>query len=1023
VSLESEISDHEIAIIGMAGRFPGARDIDELWQVVHSGSETITFFSDDELLAAGVPAATLHDPRYVKAQGRLAQVEDFDASFFGYSPREAEILDPQHRLFLEEAWHALEHAGYDPQTYRGRIGVYGGSKLSHYLLYHLLTRPELWQTMGNMQIIISNDKDTLASRVSYKLNLRGPAINVQTACSTSLVAVHLACQSLLCGENDIALAGGCAIVLPQEQGYFYQEGGVASADGHCRAFDARASGTVSASGVGLVVLKRLANALADGDTIHAVIKGSAINNDGSLKVGFTAPGIEGQAEVIADALAMAEVQAEQVAYIETHGTGTTIGDPIEVAALTRVFRAYTERTRFCALGSLKTNMGHLDSAAGVAGLIKTVLALKHGELPPHLHFAQPNPAIDFARSPFYVNTHLSPWPAQDGPRLAGVSSFGIGGTNAHVIVAQAPPPAASAPSRPWQILPLSARTASALEQRIVDLRAFLCEHPDCNLADLAYTCQVGRSLGQHRLVCVCQDTTEAAALLHNRPPERVFARVEERQNRQVALLFSGQGAQYVGMGRELYDYEPVFQAQIDRCARLLQPLLDLDIRELLYPPAPQEQEQADRLVRMRFAQPVVFSVEYALAQCWLEAGLLPRALLGHSLGEYVAACLAGVFSLEDALTLVTARGHLMERAAPGAMLSVVLAESDLLTQLPDRLDLAAVNGPQLCTVAGPADEVAAWQARLASQGVETRLLPIPAASHSALMEPVLADFLAVVQGVRLHEPRLPLLSNVTGTWMTAGEATDPAYWTRHLRQTVRFADGLAELLQEPDLALVEVGPGRTLSTLARQMQPQLPILPTLVHAREADTLSSQRLLLETLARLWLVGVPLDWSRVSAREQRRRIPLPLYPFERQRYWIEARPVPVTPAGQQEVPLAETGQQKDETPQAAVALQPHNRPHLLTAYLAPQSAVERSIAATWEEILGTRPIGLHDNFFELGGHSLLLTRITARLSDLFPVEFPLRRLVQAETIAQMAAVVETLLIEKIEELSEEEVERFL
>ncbi|HEY1351600.1 MAG TPA: type I polyketide synthase, partial [Ktedonobacteraceae bacterium] len=857
---ERERSDQEIAIIGMAGRFPGARDIDELWQVVRNGVETITFFSDAELLAAGVPAATLADPRYVKAQGRLAGVETFDAGFFGYSPREAEILDPQQRLFLEEAWHALEHAGYDPQTYRGRIGIYGGSKLSHYLLYHLLTRPELWRTMGAMQIVVSNDKDTLASRVSYKLNLRGPAVSVQTACSTSLVAVHLACQSLLCGENDMALAGGCALVLPQEQGYFCDEGGVTSGDGHCRAFDARADGTVSASGVGLVVLKRLASALADGDTIHAVIKGSAINNDGSLKVGFTAPGVQGQAEVIADALAMADVHAEQISYVETHGTGTAIGDPIEVAALTRVYQAYTGRTHFCALGSLKTNMGHLDSAAGVAGLIKTVLALTHAQLPPHLHFERPNPHIDFAHSPFYVNTQLRPWPEQEGARLAGVSSFGIGGTNAHVIVAQAPEPPASAPAHPWQILVLSARTAHALEQRASDLAAFLRRHPQSALADVAYTCQVGRSAFEQRLVCVCQQSAEAATLLESRPPERVFTRSEERSARPLALLFPGQGAHYVGMGRELYTHEPVFRAQVDRCAQLLLPLLDLDIRSLLYPQEPAAEDE--RLARTRFAQPAIFTVEYALAQFCLALGIVPRALLGHSLGEYVAACLAGVFSLEDALTLVTARSRLMESAAPGAMLSVALAEDELPGQLPDCLDLAAVNGPSLCTVAGPRAEVAAWQARLDRQGVQCRLLPIASASHSALMEPLLDAFLRVVQGVHLHEPHLPLLSNVTGTWLRAQEATDPTYWTRHLRQTVRFADALARLGQEPDLALLEVGPGRTLSTLVRQaQQDSLPVLPTLPHAREAGTLSAQRLLLETLARLWLVGVPIDWPRL------------------------------------------------------------------------------------------------------------------------------------------------------------------
>ncbi len=1023
MSAENQTFDHDIAIIGIAGRFPGARDIDELWRVVRNGAETITFFTDSELLAADIPAETVNDPQYVKACGKLDQVEYFDAHFFGYSPREAEILDPQQRIFLEEAWHALEHAGYNPETYRGRIGVYGGSRLSSYLLQNLNSHPELWKTRGNMQIMIGNDKDTLTNRVSYKLNLRGPAINVQTACSTSLVAVHLACQSLLSGENDMALAGGCAIGLPQIQGYFYREGSIGSSDGHCRAFDARATGTTIGSGVGLVVLKRLANALADGDTIHAVIKGSAINNDGALKVGFTAPGIEGQAEVIADALALAEVSAEKISYIEAHGTGTTIGDPIEIAALNRVYQTYTKRKHFCAIGSIKTNMGHLDAAAGITGLIKTALALKHQELPPHLHFEQPNPEIDFENSPFYVNTHLAPWPATDGPRLAGVSSFGIGGTNAHVIVTEAPAPSPSGPSRPWQVIPLSAKTVAALDQQVTNLVTFLQQSSETDLANLAYTCQVGRGHFHHRLVCVCQNNEDAITVLRSRSPQRVFTRVEEQKKRPVAFLFPGQGPQYVEMGRELYQHEPVFRAQIDRCAGILRGILGLDIREILYPEVQRKEEEAQKLSQTGFAQPILFSVEYALAQFWIHLGLRPCALLGHSMGEYVAACVADVFSLEDGLALIATRARLMESTGPGAMLSILLSEEELMPLLPKQLDLAVVNGPMLCTVAGPVNEVEIFQTHLNRQGIDTRWLRIPSASHSALMEPLLDDLLAAFQGIELREPRIPYISNVTGTWITAREATDPSYWQRHLRQTARFADGIAELLKEPDLALLELGPGRTLSTLVQQTQKtSLSLFPTLPHAQDADETSSQRFFLETLGKLWLVGVHIDWSRFTAHERRQRIPLPLYPFDRQRYWIETRRPSLASAVVQ-AEAWEANSQSDETTQDTTTIQQYARADLLTTYAAPENEVERAIASVWERVLGIEPVGIHDNFFELGGHSLLLTQVTAQLNGLFPVEFSLRRLLQAETVAQMAVVAEELLIEKIEELSEEEVERFL
>lgn len=1016
-----ETFDHDIAIVGMAGRFPGANDIEEFWRKLCAGVESITFFSDSELLARGVPKEHLADPHYVKAQAYLDDIEFFDANFFGYSAREAEILDPQQRVFLEESWHALEHAGYNPETYRGRIGVYAGTKLSFYLLWHINTHPEIWNTMGSMQVVISNDKDTIAARVAYKLNLKGPALNVQTACSTSLVAVHLACQSLLNGENDLALAGGVSISLPQKQGYFYHEGSIGSPDGHCRAFDAQSQGTVVGSGVGVVVLKRLTSALTDGDTIYAVIKGSAINNDGAQKVGFTAPGVDGQAEVIADALALAGVNAADISYIEAHGTGTTLGDPIEITALKRAYQAYTTKKQYCAIGSLKTNIGHLDSASGVAGLIKTALALKHQLLPPSLHFKQPNPAIDFANSPFYVNTQLAPWSAQNGPRLAGVSSFGIGGTNAHVILSEAPIVEATAPVRPWQLLVFSAKAQIVLENKVSEMIAFLKASEQTQLADLAYTSQVGRALFSHRLICLCQDHEDALHVLENRTPGYVFAFVEEEKKRPVAFLFPGQGAQYAQMGAELYQHEPTFRMYVERCAQLFQTHLGFDIRANLYAEQQTSTDDLQNNSAISIIQPALFTVEYALAQLWMAWGIRPRAMLGHSIGEYVAACLAGVFSLEDGIALIAARSRLMEETEAGAMLSVSLTEQEILPLLTEILSLAAINAPELCTVSGPLAALETFKTQLVKQDVQCRLLHVPVAAHSTLMEPLLARFLAAVQQVPLHAPQLPYLSNVTGTWITEAEATDPHYWVRHLRQTVRFSDDIVELLKIPDLACLEVGPGHTLSTLARQQQ-HAPSLVVNSMAHVQDTPSDERVLMEALGKLWLVGVPVDWAKFSAHKRQQRIAMPLYPFNRQRYWIEAAK---QGAIHESLPMGgqEYATNAHEVQEQRTSLSLHTRPDLLTAYVAPTNTVEQAITDVWEKALGVGPIGIHDDFFELGGHSLLVTQIAFQLRQIFPLELSLRNLYMTKTVAQMASVIEELLIEKIEELSEEEVERFL
>jgi acyl transferase domain-containing protein/acyl carrier protein len=882
-----------IAIIGVAGRFPGAKNIAEFWQNLCDGVEAISQFSDKDLIAAGVDSSLLNNSNYIKAGSVLEDIDLFDAGFFGFNPKEAEMTDPQHRLFLECAWEALENAGYDAQRCESRIGVYAGASLNNYLTFNL--NCDQIGSAHSFQKLIGNDKDFLSTRVSYKLNLTGPSLTIQTACSTSLVATALACQSLLNYQCDMALAGGASIRVPQKTGYLHQEGGILSPDGHCRAFDANAKGTIIGNGVGVVLLKRLSDAIADGDHIYAVIKGSAINNDGSGKVGYTAPSVNGQAEAIAEAIALADVQPETITYIETHGTGTALGDPIEIAALTNVFRAETEKTGFCAIGSVKTNIGHLDAAAGVTGLIKTALALQHKLIPPSLNFEQPNPEIDFANSPFYVNTKLTEWSATSTPRRAGVSSLGIGGTNAHVILEEAPSVTrVEKQKRDYQLLVLSAKTDSALETATKNLAQHLRQHPDVNLADVAYTLQVGRGVFDYRRVVVCQSTQEAINTLETVDPQQVLTHFQEPTQRSITFMFPGQGAQYVGMGKELYQTEPTFCEQVDRCCLLLKPHLGLDLRSVIYPHE-SEKQVTEQLKQTSLAQPALFVIEYALAQLWMSWGISPQAMIGHSIGEYVAACLAGVMSLEDALTLVAVRGRLMQEMPAGAMLSVSASAAEVKTFLNQDLALAASNAPSLCVVSGSYDAVDKIAEKLTGNGIECRSLHTSHAFHSQMMEPMLEPFITELKKVKLNPPQIPFISNLTGTWITAQEATSPDYWAQHLRQTVQFSDGLSVLLQESeqlrcapgDRILLEVGPGRTLCTLVKQHTQQAAgqvVLPSLRHPQ--DEKSDVNFLLNILGRLWLAGVEINWSGFYTHEQRYRVPLPTYPFERQRYWIEA-----------------------------------------------------------------------------------------------------------------------------------------
>jgi amino acid adenylation domain-containing protein len=996
------VHETDIAIIGLSCRFPGARTADEFWRNLREGVESITTFSDEELLADGIHPSFLTHPRYVKAGSILDNIESFDASFFGFTPREAEILDPQQRLFLECAWEALEDAGYDAMGFEGLIGVFAGAGMNNYMV-NLYTHPELNNSVSYFQIVLGNDKDFLATRVAYKLNLKGPSLSVQTACSTSLVAVHLGCQSLINGECDICLAGGVSIRVPQKAGYMYQEGGICSPDGHCRAFDAQARGTVGGSGVGIVVLKRLADALRDGDCIHAIIKGSAINNDGALKVGFTAPSVEGQANVIAEALAMAGVGPETVSYIEAHGTGTTLGDPIEIAALTKAFRASTPQRGFCAIGSVKTNIGHLDTAAGVAGLIKTVLALKHKLVPPSLHFERPNPKIDLANSPFFVNTTARPWPANSAPRRAGVSSFGIGGTNAHVIVEEAPPSEAVRPARPWHLLVLSAKTNSALAAATVNLREHLSENPALPLADVAYTLQVGRRAFSHRRMLVCRDREDAIEALGTLDPRRAITAIQESSDRPVIFMFPGQGAHSVNMGRELYEVEPTFRHWVDRCSELLDSVLKLDLRTILYPSADAADAAEQQLKQTALAQPALFMVEYALARLWMGWGIRPQAMIGHSLGEYVAACLAGVLSLEEAVRLVAIRGQLMQALPTGAMLAVPLSEPEVQSRLNNQLSLAAINGPSRCVVSGPIQAVDLLERHLTASGVGCSRLHTSHAFHSEMVETIMDPFIEEVKKTTLNPPTIPYVSNVTGTWMTATDAVDPGYWAKHLRQTVRFAQGLDQALKQPGAVLLEIGPGQTLSTLARPSPNRTSshlVLSSLPRHQDRD--SDVACVLNALGRLWLAGIAVDWSGFYVDQRRRRVSLPTYPFERQRYWIKPSilkgPETMTEPERRYPPAA----QGSTSGPSALIPDLIKEPEIVmsdSTSLARRSSPRRDRLLSSLKMLVHRMTGVdaadidtHATFLEMGVDSLVLIRGSQEIRQTFGVDISLRQLME-------------------------------
>ncbi|MEV3964765.1 MupA/Atu3671 family FMN-dependent luciferase-like monooxygenase [Nocardia sp. NPDC050193] len=966
-------SDAAVAVVGMAGRFPGAADIGQFWRNLTQERESLV--RSDPQPGTGRSSA----------YGVLADVDMFDAGFFAVPPAEAELLDPQHRLFLECVWQALEHAGCPPDRYGPGTGIFASSSISSYLLDTLLPRFRSAGPVERHRMLLGGDKDFLATRVSYKLDLQGPSIAVQTGCSSSLVALHLAVQSLAAGDCDVAVVGSATVSLPQATTQEHVEGAIVSGDGYCRPFDAAASGTVGGNGVAAVVLRRVRDAVRDGNPVRAVVLGSAVVNDGHRKVGFAAPGFDGQVRTVSRALQRAGLSSSRLGFVEAHGTGTPMGDPIEVSALAEAFsrhRAEPADPGTCFLGSVKSNIGHLDATAGVAGLIKAVLALEHGVIPATLHFSSPNPAVDWDRSPFAVNGSTVEWAQARADRRCGVSSLGIGGTNAHVVLAGWEDGRRTG-SRSCHVLTYSAHSRGALEQREKELVDYLDNHPAHDPADIAFTSQVGSQSLPHRKFVVGDsrsglieafDATTAAAVTTSR----------SRTVPAVSFLFPGQGAQYPALGLPLWSEFDLFRTEHDRCLDLIEAAAGIPVRERLYGDEPSDLDDTV------LVQPALFAVEYALAQTWLQLGIRPASMAGHSIGEYVAAVVAGVMTVEDAVELVAVRAQLMQELPPGAMLAVAVSEAETARFVEAGADLAAVNGPTSCVLSVPDELVATLTEDLTAAGTPFRKIPVSRAFHSRMIDSCLDGLRAQLERTTLRPPAIPFTSGVTGRWITDEEATSPEYWVQQTRSTVRFADQLGAVLEtSPDL-LIELGPGRVLSRLARR-DSRKPADSAVLAALPAanDDESEAFTFSQALAQVWQAGAPVDWAPLWG-ETGRRVDLPPYPFQRSRHWASdvasdgpADPVPVSGPVSVERP-ARRDPSTDDQPEADHA------DELVTRVRA---AYAKAIGTTVEDTA---------DFFEVGGDSLVAVQIVLALREELGRELSLRDFVSNPTINGLVTV---------------------
>ncbi len=993
----------DIAVIGMAARLPGASNIAAFWNNLCEGKDAIRDLSEEDLLASGVHPSVWKRENYIRKAAFPEDVELFDAHFFGFTPSEAAIIDPQHRLLLECAYEALEDAGQDPNRHPGQVAVFAGCSLNTYLISHLMSVPDLLRQIDMVQLNLASSPDFLATRISYKLGLKGMSHTVQCACSTSLVAVHLACQSLLSGESDMALAGGAALNFHLRYGYPHLSGGMFSATGTCRAFDVEADGTVFGNGAGMVVLKRYEDATRNRDQIYAVVKGSAVNNDGAAKVGYTAPSVEGQALAIAEAMANANISPEEIGYVEAHGTGTPLGDPIEIAALARAYRTHRANGHRCLIGSVKTNIGHLDCAAGISGFIKTALILRHGLIPPSLHYTKPNPHIHFSGTPFQVNTELREWPTTHCRRAASVSAFGVGGTNAHVVLEAVASENFHRKDNTLHLLIHSAASETGLDRMIPAMSAHLLAQPEVALADAAFTLATGRRQLAWRHAQVIASTNSSSmtdVVATHRSPVSISTTPPP-----VILMFPGQGSQTLHMGHEIYRSELVFRETFDACLDLLSRFMNRNPRSLIHTNTAVD---ADKLLdQTEYAQPLLFAFEYALAQLLISWGVKPELMIGHSLGEYVAASIGGTLNLEEALKLITIRGQLMQSTERGAMLSVPLGEAEAMSLTSDAISLAAVNGPSQSVFSGSEIAIDSLHRRLEADGIHCRRLTVSRAFHSSLMDPILDTFHECLMGITLSAPRTPWMSNVTGTLITAAQAVDPAYWVNHLRNTVRFHENMTEAHAQSNAIFLEVGPQRALQQLANRFP--LVTKNQVALSSTASEKTEYASLLSTLGSLWVRGVAIDWNSVFVNKDARRVSLPTYPFERQRCWVE-------PAGSENPesvsPVQHPGTVDHSNTKGPLPVTLHSRPRLSTPYTAPATPTQIRLVSILEPIFGITPLGIRDNFFALGADSLMAVGVVSQLKEHFGVQLEAVHLYEALDIASLAVVIDEMVTENHE-----------
>jgi phthiocerol/phenolphthiocerol synthesis type-I polyketide synthase E len=999
----------EIAITGIACRFPGAENWRAYWHNLENGVESVRSLTEGELTGLGVDRMKIDHPGFVNAICTLENKDRFDFSFFEYTPHEAGLLNPVHRIFHQCVWEALEDAGYEPERVKGPIGLYAGAGEDlNWKVYSSLKNDG--EEIDAFSLSLINNKDNLSSLISYKLNLQGPAFSVNTGCSTSLVAVNLACKGLLLGESKIALAGGISIITQPQTGYIYQEGMIYSADGHCRAFDKDASGTIGSEGAGVVVLKRLADAIKDGDHIYAIIKGSAINNDGNRKVGYTAPSVDGQVDCIRKAHMFAHVEPDTIGYIETHGTGTRLGDPIELEALNTAFNR--NRQHRCFIGSVKTNIGHSDAAAGIAGLIKAALSLKYKKIPASLNFSEPNPELNFEDGPFRVNVSLQEWRRRgDMPLRAGVSSFGIGGTNAHAVLEEAVEAENHDSAQSYKILTLSAKSEDSLVRYFDDLKKFLLMEPGICLADMAYTYQFGRRHFNFRKSIACSTLKELTDLLDRGGPGGKIVRCEERNN-AVVFMFPGQGSQYPAMGRGLYDREPVFREEMDKGFRIISELTGEDFKGILFPASGRSEE----INETRYAQPLIFLVEYALARWLMHMGVTPRYMIGHSIGEYAAACISGVFSFEDAVRLVVMRGSLMYSLPRGTMVSVHITEAEAQEFLSDAVSLAAINSPEQVVLSGDQASMEEVVRRLDESDITYIILRTSHAFHSAMLNPIMAKFRAELDKVSFNKPGIPFISNLTGSFIQEQEAVSPAYWVSHLRETVRYTKGIKTLLAQPqELVYVEVGAGHSLMGLLTHQQEDAPIpMVTNLIRSIKETEDDIKYLAHRIGALWEYGVQIAWEQYYAGEKRNKISLPTYSFEPVRFSVTVNPFEHLPDlihmtsgrdGEHPATAGEVGTDMKKTPERQ-AINQQKRPELSTPFVDAETEVEFKLQAIFGKFFGMEKIGVDDNFYELGGDSLKGMILIKRIRKEFSINLSVKDFLEMDSIRKIAFHIDDL-----------------